>query len=502
MKEKNVQLEKENTGLKNQANQQMIKLHSANLTIIALRAENSQTVVPLQEENTKLKRWVKSCDGNLNATTGILFKTSDRQQILTQTSSEPLSLIVIVDGIKVTVGEMVISSPGLMINYVKYANSSDVDNKATEIYIDHQQTLFLPTNLGQRFPSLQLLSVTSSGLILIDSSVFSQMKSLKVLNLNNNNLQEIQLGTFDQLKLLESLDLSSNNLKTLETSMVSGLEKLQNLNLAANRLKIISINILEPLKDLQNADLSKNDCINLSFPKVTLREIKDQLIKDCIAPVEIECSMRELECTAIKLIIVQPKTKISKLKNNIGVDSFTFSVIDQRVTFLPFQLGQIFTNLHVLVVSRSELTALHQRGFEGLTNLTSITIINNNISLIEAGVFDDVPQLVHLNLSSNNIKTLPPMIFARLAQLKTLNLSDNHLQSFLLEFLPSNNIIEEYLIKDNEIIKTDLAKLINLKNVKIVDFSNNICINIKYVKDKTGSKTLPALYKALRNCPV
>ena len=427
-------------------------------------------------------RWLKSCDGNLNAVTDILFKSSDHQQILTQRSSEPLDLIVEVDGSKVTVNELIISSSGSMVNYVKYMNGSGVDNKATELHIDHQQTLCLPTRLGQHFPLLQVLAVTSSGLIRIDSSVFGQMEILKVLNLNSNKLQEIQPGTFKHLKLLETLDLSSNNLKALETSAINGLAKLQVLNLAGNRLKSISANILDPLKVLQIANLSNNDCINLSYPKVTLIEIEERLIEDCAIAVEVECFWvipeysimsygreEKFDCIAVDLTIVHPKTKISKLANQNGFDSFTFSVIDQQIVFLPYQLNKTFTNLNILVVIRSKLTAIQQRDFEGLIKLTNITIVNNNISLIEPGVFDDVPQLEHLDLSSNNIKTLPALIFVKLAQLKTLNLSDNKLQSFFSELLPLNNVIEEFHIKNNNLQKISVALASDLKKAKIID---------------------------------
>ena len=518
------QLKKENADLKSKTNQQTIELNSTKSEIIALKDENARQansikqfnatidelknklefqtkdVATLQDENSKLKRWLRSCDGNLNAVTEILFTSSDRKQNFAQPSSKPIELIVAIDGSKVTTSEAVISSYGSKVNSIKYSNTTIINSEPPELYIDHQQTLFLPTNLGQYFPALRVLAVTSSGLMQIDSSIFRLITSLKVLNLSSNKLQEIQPGTFDVLKLLESLDLSSNNLKSLETGAISGLEKLKNLNLADNRLKVISSNILDPLKVLQIADLSKNDCINLSFPKVTRKEIEDQLIKDCMASVEIECSMRGTDCKAVNMTIMHPKTKISKLKNQIGVDSFTFSIIDQSVAFLPLQLNKIFTNLRVLIVSRSKLIALNQRVFEGLTGLTSITISFNNISLIESGVFDVVPQLENLNLSYNNIKTLPSMIFVKLAKLKTLNLSENQLQSFLSEYLPQNSAIEELHIKENELIRINLANSINLKNVKIVDLADNICINMRYEKGKAGGKTLPNLIQALQVC--
>ena len=122
----------------------------------------------------------------------------------------------------------------------------------------------------------------------------------------------------------------------------------------------------------------------MSYPEVTLKEIEDQLIEDCAIAIEIECSVNgpdyngveeiredEFDCIAVNLTIEHPKTKISKLKNQIDFDSFAVSIIDQHIAFLPFQLNKTFTNLHVLVVGRSNLTTLYQHDFEGLINVTT-----------------------------------------------------------------------------------------------------------------------------------
>ena len=492
------------------------KMALLNVVIAEMETEldhQGKVVASLQVENSKSKRKLGSCDGNLDAATDILFKTSDRKQIFAEPLSEPLDVIVNVDGSMATASKWIISSSGSMLNSVKYANGSDVDIEATELLIDHQQTLFMPINLGQYFSSLQRLTVTSSGLITLDSRIFNLMQNLKVLNLNSNKLQEIQRGTFDQLKLLTSLDLSSNNLKTLETSVFDGLQSLQVLNLGGNRLITVSPNILAPLKDLQIANLTNNDCINLSYPEETLKEIEEELIKECTKHVEIECFTlgthfkrdndirnENFECIAVDLTIMQPKTRISNLKNKVDMDSFTFSVIDQHIAFLPYQLYKTFTKLHNLVVISSKLTALLQRDFEGLTELKSITIVNNSISLIESGVFDDVPQLEKLDLSSNYIKTLPEMAFVKLAQLKTLNLSDNQLHRFFSELLPLHNVIEEYHLKNNDIEKSNLASSRNLKTVNIIDLTDNICIDYKYDKSEPNSGTLAGLFLALLAC--
>lgn len=36
------------------------------------------------------------------------------------------------------------------LSFLWYANGSDVNNQAAELYIDHQKALLLPMNIGQR----------------------------------------------------------------------------------------------------------------------------------------------------------------------------------------------------------------------------------------------------------------------------------------------------------------------------------------------------------------
>ena len=67
--------------------------------------------------------------------------------------------------------------------------------------------------------------------------------------------------------------------------------------------------------------------------------------------------------------------------------------------------------------------------------------------------------------------------------MKTLNLSGNQLTSVETELLPLNNLIEEFLINDNKIDYIDKRILRSLRRAKLLDFTENYCINMKY---KTG----------------
>ena len=161
----------------------------------------------------------------------------------------------------------------------------------TELFIYQQRTLFLPINLGQLLPFLELLSVTSSNLYEIERSVSKEL-DLRTLILSSNKLQEIINGTFDDLENLQSLDLSSNSIRRIEPQAFNKLLKMKYLNLGSNLLwkleieifttitkletlilknnllMIINSNLFSSLSAFQNIDLANNICINFSFSDV------------------------------------------------------------------------------------------------------------------------------------------------------------------------------------------------------------------------------------------
>ena len=496
-------LEAENSNCMEESKSSKTKINFLNFKLAKLETEKENELITndaakknataaflsLQKENSMLS----TCDESFDAITKILFekaRVNDHVEVFVL--PEPLHLIVETDGSIITAFQWKIFAPQSRVKNIKDKNGAS--SNATQLIIDHQQTLFLPTNLGQVLESLKVLEVKSSNLIEIDSSVFNSLYKLTVLKLCGNKLRTIPLNTFENLKNLEVLDLSSNYLESLKTDVFSGLEKMKYLNLAFNQLKSVSSRLLENFKNLVTADLSNNVCINMKYPKNTLKEIESQIFENCSTPVEVVCFTGpddngdfeihdvDFNCDVVNLEINHPKTKISKISNPMDANSKTFSIIHQQMTYFPLHLYKTFTYLRSILVDQSQLKALLKHNFEGLQHLEVITLINNNISLIEIGVFDDVPQLKRLDLAHNNIQSLPPRLFIKLDQLEALNLAFNELTTISSELLPPNNSVKEFLIQNNKLDVVDKKILRVLRHARIINFLSNVCINMEFTK--------------------
>ena len=486
-----------------------------------MRINFGEDVKMLEVRIAQLEARLESSDGNLNTATKHLYEMTKKSKSQTQCGnfsellmqSHNITVVVQVDESKFTAIGWKIDSYGLKIDSVKDTKGNLISTVANEFIIEDQQTFFLPSNLGERFPLLEMLSVTSSGLYEIDASILNKMTILKTLNLTHNKLHEVPVGSFSANKDLENLDLSFNLLEYLDSDTLLAQLKLQNLFLNGNKLKYLSPNLLKSFKELRIADLSNNECINMKYPETTLKEIEDGITDNCVVPIEIECydddnqpftndaeKNREQTCMAQNVVLKYPKTKISQLKNDAGAYTTTFYVHKQEMLFLPFEMHKVFVNLNVIIVENSLLTTLMKHDFEGLTLLKKVSITANNISLIEEGAFDDVPQLEVLILSSNNIQTLPPKLFGKLKNLQTLKLSDNKLKSFAAQLLPAKSVIKEFKIENNELKVIDHKIFRSLRVATVIDFSGNDCIDFKYEKENSNTSVAELSFQIDMNC--
>lgn len=234
----------------------------------------------LENTNAVLKTNVKSYSGKFAAAAKKLFKTVKKFETCGQEmNSEPIKgenfyLKVRIDGSQFTAIDWKISDDDSTIKSMKSVDGHVASTSAVELLITFQQTCYLPTNLGEFFPSLEVLKVTSSGLFNVHSKIFENLSNLKTLQLKINELREIPHGTFDSLINLESLDLSFNRFESLETGLFEQQTKLQNLNLANNELKSFSIEHLPPKNAIEELYLKSNKIEIINFPAKIVRVLK------------------------------------------------------------------------------------------------------------------------------------------------------------------------------------------------------------------------------------
>lgn len=292
-------------------------------------------------------------------------------------------------------------------------------------------------------------------------------------------------------------------LTTIKVEVFESLASLKRLNLEGNKLKFISANLLSSLNKIKFADLRNNLCIDINFPDATKKIIEETIIDNCVLPIEIKCS-NEAEkakaeenfaqlCKVQDLIVQYPKTRISKVnlaEENSNLQLLTFEVADQSMKFIPFKLSTAFPNLTSIVILRSKLSFLHKTDFEDFKSLKKIEITHNNMSSVEDGTFDGLTQLEFLDLSSNKIISLPSKIFSQLKNVQMLILSSNEIERFTADLLPLRNAIEEFRIDNNKLEFIETKTLPYLRKAKLIDFSGNTCIDMKFEKSQNNRHAL------------
>lgn len=169
-----------------------------------------------------------------------------------------------------------------------------------------------------------------------------------------------------------------------------------------------------------------------------------------------------------------------------------------NVKYMPNKVGNTFNKLKILILRDCGLKKLSKDDFVTLEELFEIQISGNEISSIDAGVFDELTLLKSLNLSENKIKVLPSKIFAMLRALVSLDLSKNSLTALKSDFLPSTNVIENFLGNSNQLAMVESAFVWRLRSAKLIDFSGNRC-ELKF-DSKAGDQYISFYNAILKKC--
>lgn len=281
-----------------------IGLEQANSEIKELRAKLRMTEVKLNLSDGHLDAAMKS----LFVATKALESRGNREEFMAApTENQFIDLTCYTDAAdQCGADELTIRFNNMKVREVLGSGVQTVSiEKIKKLSIVEQQTLFLPSNLAERFKELTELTVTLSGLFTIRWNVFKGLTKLTSLDLSHNKLHEVPDNSFEDLENLISLDLSFNYIESVEDDAFNGLHKLQQLKLnnnylielsgrpfdslkklkhlylQRNDLQIIDGNLFNSLTKLITADLSNNRCIDMSLPRKTLSAIEKSIKEKC-----------------------------------------------------------------------------------------------------------------------------------------------------------------------------------------------------------------------------
>lgn len=86
-------------------------------------------------------------------------------------------------------------------------------------------------------------------------------------------------------------------------------------------------------------------------------------------------------------------------------------------------------------------------------------------------------------MSFNKITGFPPGFFAKMENLKYLIADHNHIARLDADLFPENSQLRNVFFNDNFLVEIDGNIFHALRNVKLLNFRNNLGINMKFPDD-------------------
>lgn len=445
--------------------------------------------IELSKEILELRRKLSSCNRNLDSSTRFLAPFVG--QLSSQSTDKTL--------IDVTCSNASATGTCEIVNFVTtkpeteivtMSNQTDNESRIVRVIIRQQSALFLPANLASAFAEVQFMEVSESGLFFIERETFHGLENLESLNLTRNKLTTVERETFASLNKLKLLDLSFNNIEYIDADAFVGIGDIEIIKLNDNKLGVLHAHSIDSLRLLKIFDLRNNICVNLSYPEAALSVIQTEVDQNCHTPIQFTCELKndDESCQAKNLRVDFPKSRIQKV---FGLSQilkvYKLTIKEETVKFLPLQMAKTFPILRSISIVKSSLTSLSRDDFVGLGDLKQVEIRGNNLTSIDADSFNSVPQLKYLDLSENHIQSLPPRIFQQLTAMKELFLSSNEIKVLNADIFPKQHAIQTFKIDSNEIELVEMKCLEILKQMKNIDLSGNICVDVNYVKKDEDS---------------
>ena len=227
-----------------------------------------------QEKEISLEVFGEKCTIDSNITVSV-NSTSNKNETLPATSNVTCNQIPIRQNfptIKIRCNyddesekcealNLIVDIPNSKIEKVEDENGLSINQDLHPIQkmsIVNQQTLFLPTNIGEFFKDLTELIIFASGFFRIDDETFANLTSLTSLAITQNKVREVCGDCFrDNVNLLV-LDLGFNRIEVIAEKAFVHLGNLSKLILQNNLLTSVTADTFANLSSLETLNLKHN----------------------------------------------------------------------------------------------------------------------------------------------------------------------------------------------------------------------------------------------------
>lgn len=368
-------------------------------------------------------------------------------------------------------------------------NSSFINNQIKKISVNDNSLIKLDKDafLGLKDDKLDL---SNNKIFQIELQFKDINLKLTEINLKNNSIGIIGPTTFKDLKALKILDLSHNHLTELDFDS-SDLAKLTHLNASNNNIAIINDIFLNNLTALLFLDLSSNQIDKFYFSKYNLGTVTNLILSNNSL---FSTQIVESELKSYKNVIEMDisNTKLTEFKENAFKEMTNLKKFNSSGCALNKIDLTAFSGAKSLEVLDLSNNLLPEFSIKDLLQLKELYLNINHISSID-NMLINVPNLEKISLAQNDIKKIQPIHFKNTANLKKIDLSQNNLleiddKTFDSKVLKEvrldqikfisfkndvNTVIEELYLSNCGIQDIASFYIKNVKQLKILDVSNN-----------------------------
>ena len=354
----------------------------------------------------------------------------------------------------------------------------DFNRELRRVYFDGNKDLkFVDENIFKYLRKLELASFHKCHCIDMQANnrqnIYSQRLLEEELNMRCHSPKSVKhLFCNEEIEMLkERISELENQLTEQTTALEHTLAALESHN---GNLDLATKNLLSTTKQLKSCVAT-----NIEF------EIDTETFE------EISLICEDGENGSCKVVDLKVETKNSRIIESKGLSENLIEtdkikkllIVRQKTLFLPENIAEIFSNLEELFVNSSGLFEIDSRMFTNMTSLKSLFLTRNKLFEIPGETFSDLKNLESLDLSVNNIESLEADIFKNLSMLRRLKLNNNKLSA--IDFVIFKDLVnlKEMTLGNNKLEFISTNMVLPLAQFEIIDFSNNVCINMSYPGD-------------------
>jgi Leucine-rich repeat (LRR) protein len=308
--------------------------------------------------------------------------------------------------------------------------------EAVEIF--ESRTLYIMSELFEKFENLKTFSIKGSGLKYIVPGVFRNASNLGTLIIEDNNLDSLETGAFNGLDSLMTLTIHNSNLKRLSPGAIANLLNVRSISLDGLNFPTLPAGAIENLPKLSSINMKA-----LAFTSFESGALKN--------------------LPALKVLMM----------------------VKLNFTVLP-SFGIDAPNLDLFQISDSHLEEIESEAFNGSTVLKNLKVSDANLKKIDEKAFLGLRSVETIDFSWNNIQELPRKALHPLRSLVKAFFDYNHISRLDNDlFLQNGAHVSQLSFKNNNVTSVGPEFFDNLVSLTNFYFTGNLCANKNFAKSNS-----------------